>query len=196
MPSKLHFVRRTCDNQHLEASTNVIVSRDFVCYRREAIPMPRCSSFNPSLATTSNSQHLLIPLPSIPNSILCPVSAIQHYFCMVPASPTVPFFCVPATSGCCLLTSSYLRSILKRLTSRIGLDPTGYSPHSFRRAGATFAFQPGVPDHLIKLHGDWRSNAYQAYLTLPLATWSRIADIIATSLSPAIIWGPASCTTP
>src|SRR4051794_1104850 len=32
-----------------------------------------------------------------------------------------------------------------------------YTGHSFRRGGATFAFQCGVPASLIKLQGDWRS---------------------------------------
>ena len=42
---------------------------------------------------------------------------------MVPSSPTAPFFCLPATSGCRPITSSQFCSTLKRLTSRIGLDP-------------------------------------------------------------------------
>ena len=45
-------------------------------------------------------------------------------------------------------------------------------------------FQSGVLDHLIKLHGDWRSDAYQAYITLPLSTHSQVADIMALGLSP------------
>jgi len=37
----------------------------------------------------------------------------------------------------------------------------------------------GVPEHLIKLHGDWRSDAYQVYLSLPLSTRAQVADIMA-----------------
>ena len=126
---------------------------------------------------------LMIQLPNVPNSILCQLSASQHYFRMVPSSPTAPFFCLPAT----FTASSQFCSTLKRLVSRIGLDPADYSPHSFRCRGATFAFQARVPDHLIKLHGDWRADAYQAYLTLPLAMQSCVANIMATSMSPVII---------
>ena len=43
---------------------------------------------------------LMIQLPNVPNSILCQLSASQHYFRMVPSSPTAPFFCLPATSAC------------------------------------------------------------------------------------------------
>ena len=51
----------------------------------------------------------------------------------------------------------------------LSLDPADFSGHSLRRGGATFAFQCGIPSELIKLQGDWRSDAYMLYLTLPLA---------------------------
>ena len=36
----------------------------------------------------------------------------------------------------------------------------------FRRRGATFAFDCGLPAELIKLQGDWRSDAYLVYLEM------------------------------
>ena len=135
---------------------------------------------------TKTLQHnegiLLIPLSSIPGSALCPVSALLHFFSLVPASLTAPLFCLPTASGLRPLTFSIFSTSLKRLISAIGLDPQHFFPHSFRRGGATFAYQSGVPEHLIKLHGDWRSDAFRAYLTLPLATRSRVADIMAAGL--------------
>lgn len=35
---------------------------------------------------------------------------------------------------------------------------------SFRRGGATFAFQASVPGELVKLQGHWASDAYYKYL--------------------------------
>eukprot|EP00854_Cymbomonas_tetramitiformis_P004179 gene4179-biopygen4116 len=52
---------------------------------------------------------------------------------------------------------------VKTLIQRIGLDPKRYSGHSFRRAGGTVAFHLGVDHLLIKLQGDWVSDAYQKY---------------------------------
>ena len=40
------------------------------------------------------------------------------------------------------------------------------SPHSFRRGGATFAFEAKVPSELIKAQGDWRSDCYLIYLEM------------------------------
>ena len=50
----------------------------------------------------------------------------------------------------------------------IGLDPTSYAGHSFRRGGASFAFQSGILVGMIKLLGDWKSDAVLLYLTVPL----------------------------
>lgn len=135
---------------------------------------------------TKTLQHkqglLLLPIPSIPGSSLCPVTALLHFLTIVPAPSTAPLFCLPAASGVRPLTFSIFSASLKHLISAIGLDPRHFSPHSFRRGGATFAYQSGVPEHLIKLHGDWRSDAFRAYLTLPLDTRSQVADIMAAGL--------------
>ena len=53
-----------------------------------------------------------------------------------------------------------LRECLKAL----GYPADKYSGHSFRRGGASFALQCGLPTDLIKLQGDWSSNAYERYL--------------------------------
>ena len=48
----------------------------------------------------------------------------------------------------------------------LNLDTKVYSPHSFRRGGATFEFQVGAHPLFIKCLGDWSSDAYLIYLTL------------------------------
>ena len=40
--------------------------------------------------------------------------------------------------------------------------------HSFRRGGASDAFKCNIPAALIKLQGDWKSNAYLQYSDIPL----------------------------
>ena len=37
---------------------------------------------------------------------------------------------------------------------------------AFGAGGATFAFDCGLPAELIKLQGDWRSDAYLVYLEM------------------------------
>ena len=48
---------------------------------------------------------------------------------------------------------------LKAYLSRSGLPPEQYGSHSFRRGGATFALEAGVPLDSIAVMGDWKSDA-------------------------------------
>lgn len=107
---------------------------------------------------------LLIPLPSIPSSTLCSVFALLHFFTLVPASPLAPLFCHPTAHGHRPITFSTFSTCLKRLISTIDLNSAHYSPHTFCRSVVTFAFQSGIPQHLIKLHSDGHSDAFHAYL--------------------------------
>ena len=124
----------------------------------------------------------IVLLPSIPYSSLCPVAAICHYFRLVPATPDASFFSLPTATRLIPVTASFFTATIKRLAGKLGLPPANYSPHSFRRGSATYAFHAEVTEHLLQLHGDWRSDANKHYLTLPLSTRSAVADIMARGL--------------
>ena len=111
---------------------------------------------------------------------VCPVTAIHHYFQLVPADVNLPFFLrtlkVPTSAH---RIPPFLQLYQRNITAT-GLDATNFSLRSlvlrvshltapwimmmrdpgnevavrvvFRRGGATLAYQSGVPDHLIKLH--------------------------------------------
>ena len=58
-------------------------------------------------------------------------------------------------------------ALLKRFREMlllIDLDPASYIFHSLRHGGATLAAKAGVPEVLLKHHGDWRSDCYQTYV--------------------------------
>ena len=74
---------------------------------------------------------LLILLPSIPGSALCPKSAIVHFLALVPAPPSGPLFCLPEASTYSPITFTMFISCLKSLISSIGLDPANYPPTVF-----------------------------------------------------------------
>ena len=65
-------------------------------------------------------------------------------------------------------TYSFFMSKLKMILDKIGVDGTKYGSHSFRRGGASFAFESGVPLELIKVMGNWKLDAVLLYLTVPL----------------------------
>lgn len=71
-----------------------------------------------------------LPLPRIPGSLLCPVAALVNHLMINQVPQDMPLFSVRSDS-----------SFLARVIKAVGLDSTRYSPHSFRRGGATFAFE-------------------------------------------------------
>jgi len=120
-----------------------------------------------------------VPLFKTQDSKLCPVTALQNMIARIPAPPDSPAFLLPNRKP---VTYHMLNSNLKFLIKLIGLDPKDYSSHSFRRGGATLAFQANVEPELIKFHGDWKSDAYLVYLeynfTQKLSVSKRMASSI------------------
>lgn len=108
---------------------------------------------------------LKIPLPKLQNSLFCPSVAVLGITLDCPAPPNnVPLFRYQEKGKTLPLTQAHFTSKLHSCLERLGTPKESYSGHSFRRGGATFALQCGLPVDLIKLQGDWKSNAYERYL--------------------------------
>ena len=131
---------------------------------------------------------LQVPLPKIPNSPLCPSTALLQLTLDNPASSIpVPLFRyslagashVPLTQ---LQFTEKLRSCLRAM----GIPTSNYSSHSFRRGGASFGLQCGLTSDLIKLQGDWSSNSYERYLQPSLELRKQVAKTLGKfAASPA-----------
>jgi integrase len=81
-------------------------------------------------------------------------------------SKSQPLFSYITPDGKLLhLTHSVFVKLLKLVLKTCGIDPTN-SGHSFRRGGCSHAFSLGVSPLLIKLRGDWKSNAYERYVNI------------------------------
>ena len=108
---------------------------------------------------------LLIPLPHISRSVFCPSSALLTLFldCPVPCTPA-PLFRYRTEAMVAVLTQVTFASKLRDCLQKLGYPADRFSGHSFRRGGASFGVQCGLPPDLIKLQGDWNSNAYERYL--------------------------------
>ena len=105
-----------------------------------------------------------IPLPLLGDTPLCPIAALDGMIRLYPVSDNDPLFVIPRAHTLVPLTDSVARKHLKDISSHLGL-PKPLTFHDFRRAGASWAFQNGVPlEHIMK-HGTWRSDAIWAYLS-------------------------------
>ena len=109
---------------------------------------------------------LHIPLPKIPNSPLCPSTALLRLTLENPQSvrPTALFRYTWMGAVNVPMTQQQFSEKLQACLDTIGLDSSKYSGHSLRRGGASFALQCGLSVDLIKIQGDWRSNACERYL--------------------------------
>ena len=136
-----------------------------------------------SKTNQSSARLVQIPIVPIPGSPLCPLTAYKNMLKLVPASPASPAFSLPDSNSkrVCLTHATFV-SHLQQLISLTGRDPKGFTGHSFRRGGATFAFRSGVPGELIQLQGDWRSDAYLRYLDFSLDSKLAVSSKMATAI--------------
>ena len=120
---------------------------------------------------------LEIPLPHIPGSPYCPSSALFLCTALLPATRNPrPLFCYLSPSGVKPITHSDFVAFLRKSLTKVGIESSKYSGHSFRKGGASFALQCGLPTELIKLQGDWASSAYERYINPAFSLRKKLAD--------------------
>ena len=126
---------------------------------------------------------LHIPLPKINNSPFCPSTALLGLTLECPSGPTpAPLFryISPDKSVSVLTQLGFVRK-LKHCLAAVGIPGEKYSGHSFRRGGASFGLQCGLPVNLIKIQGDWNSNAYERYLHPSLDLRRQVAKTLGSA---------------
>ena len=131
----------------------------------------------------SHQRVLSIPFDSIPYQIHHFVQSPLSNSCYPKYLPLPTAFLLPSGSSLTLLTHSSFVIYLRLFLSQIGADPSQYSGHSFRRGGCSYAWAAGVPPELLKIHGDWRSDAFHRYISIPLCHRHRVAQQMVNNLS-------------
>ena len=124
---------------------------------------------------------LRIPLPRLNNSLFCPSFALLG-LCLTSPSPTgpTPLFRYSERGVLVALTQGKFVSTLRGHLADLGFPADQFSGHSFRRGGAQFGLQCGLPVELIKLQGDWNSNAYERYLQPSFSLRQKVASTLGT----------------
>ena len=111
-----------------------------------------------------------VPIPKIQGSALCPVTAVKLAFSMTQsASKSGPAFLRCDKSGRLIpVQYQWFSRKLLGLVQACGLDKTQYGTHSLRRGGASWALKCGLSSEVVRILGDWHSNAYMCYLEVSL----------------------------
>ena len=68
---------------------------------------------------------------------------------------------------------------VKALLSAANYISSSYAGHSFRIGAATTAALVGLPVHMIKTLGRWKSEAYQLYIRTPPHTLAAVSGRLA-----------------
>ncbi|KAF5355210.1 hypothetical protein D9757_014770 [Collybiopsis confluens] len=119
----------------------------------------------PESKTNPFQKGVSIIVAAVPHSRFCAVTVLKHLFVAHPLPLDSPLFSM--VDGRSMTRSFFISTLKSRLLS-IGVDPAGYSGHSFRRGAATSAAAASYSDYEIQLLGRWRSDAYKLYLDVPV----------------------------
>ena len=140
---------------------------------------------------------LWVPICGLKGHPLDIIAAYDRMVALIPAGPDDHLFAVPSgrVGEFVPMTHDFFVTSTKDCVAAAGLNPGLVAGHSYRRGGAAFAHHCKVPVAFIKLQGDWRSNAYLAYISVPdedkvlvsQAMWSRlvVGDLGSTILGGA-----------
>ena len=117
------------------------------------------------------------------DSFLCPVKAYERHLALLPGCSHVPAFVFVQDGGIEWLTKSLFITSFRDMAETAGVrDASLLTGHSFRRGGATWAFEAGLPGELIQISGDWASDAYKQYLEFSITNKISLAALFRKKL--------------
>ncbi len=126
---------------------------------------------------------LLVPIPKITGNILCPVLAMRELLLAAPnITSSAALFSYQTSTSHTFLTPSNFTKILRTVLTMCGYPASKYSPHSFRRGGASFAWSCGNSLSAIKAQGDWRSSSVEQYLPSSMALRHQLSKTLAKAI--------------
>ena len=105
-----------------------------------------------------------VTVPKLLCPLLCPVTALQKAIAKYDPAPQGPLFQIKTSRGRVVLIDSRIRKVLSKLNARMGLSPSHFTFHTFRRSGASFAYNSHMPLGSIKHHGSWTLDCVWAYI--------------------------------
>ena len=119
----------------------------------------------------------VLKIPSLKQSSLCPVSALKTLLTITPGHKNSPLFQVKCYGSWVPLSDTRLRKQLSRILTFLNLHTKNITFHSFRRSGATLAFNSNIPLQHIQSHGTWTSDAVWQYISQD----HNASDLVATT---------------
>lgn len=110
------------------------------------------------------------------DKLICPVQAMADYRAHQPTG--VPLFTYRNGQA---LTREAVSSELRNILPLCGVsNPGAYASHSFRIGAATSAAMAGVPEHIIRSMGRWRSDVVHRYIRTATSDLVQVSSQLAS----------------
>ena len=161
------------------SSKKQFVRSDFVSCTDGAIKV------NVKYSKTNQFQKRNFVLKLLPiDHVLSPTAAMHNAFKLCPLSAAAPAF-VSDSTGTPMVGRDF-NTRLKSVVAATGLEINTISSHSFRRGGASWALQSGIPGEVVQQLGDWKSDCYRQYLDqLPQQVHDYYRELFMKHLPPS-----------
>ena len=135
---------------------------------------PIYGTHNDPVCSRAFSTSMLFNNPIISVGSQAP-TAILAYLAVRGTSPGPLFLLKDGTT----LTRQKLVKMVQSTLQLAGIDPSGYSGHSFRIGAATTTAAKGIDADTIRTLGRWSSDTYQRYIQIPCQELAIISQQIA-----------------
>ena len=129
----------------------------------------------------NNNQVKLITVPKIPNSSLCPVSALSNLLLLTSKGANLPLFQIKVAQQWVPLCGSRVRRHFDIILTRLHLKNAGYTPHAFRSSGATFNNEFALQN--IQRRDTWTSVCVWRYITDSANAGEQVANMFRVKLA-------------
>ena len=152
---------------------------------RILVPFKPVSTFSIKWSKTMQTRDSaqILTLPRMVDKKLCPRSALKALQSLYSFNNHSPLFQLKSLAGWVLLTDSRVRKTLKHINLALGLNPSYFTFHSFRRSAATLAFNSHVPIQSIKRHGTWTSDCVWCYIQADQSSGEQLACALANVIN-------------
>ena len=131
------------------------------------------------------SSHHFVQIPRLQNPDLCPVQALKELMHTRPLPKHAPLF-VHKFPPFHPVIDTTIRDALKTVLNYLNITLQGHGFHSFRRSGATLAFDSNIQLQDIMAHGLWKSSAVWQYLQQASVAPSIIPSTFASIIPPSL----------
>ena len=112
----------------------------------------------------TSGDYQVVQLPKLDNYHICPVTVLKAMISQFSYTKDTPLFLIQNKTAIETTVAFKVRSFLKLVVINMGLNPSQYTFHMFRRSGASMAFDNNIQFENIKQHGNWQSEAIWHYL--------------------------------